>query len=88
MQDSLYNCLSSFHRSSAQTYHFAVLLTVEVCLPFCLFLGLDLDAWLRVFADNRWGFYFCSCLNCIVYPNLNHFKSFQIEVHSEEWAIL
>ncbi|RUS79927.1 hypothetical protein EGW08_012315 [Elysia chlorotica] len=41
-----------FFESSAQTYHFAVLLTAQVFLPFCLFLGLDLDAWLRVFAYN------------------------------------
>ncbi|KAK3757863.1 hypothetical protein RRG08_014419 [Elysia crispata] len=41
-----------FFESTAQTYHFAVLLSSQVCLPFLLFLGLDLDAWLRVFTDN------------------------------------
>lgn len=41
-----------FFESSAETYHFAVLLTIQVCLPFCLFLGLDVNSWLNIFTES------------------------------------
>lgn len=38
--------------STEETFHFAMLLTVLVCLPNCIFCGSNLNSWFSMFTSN------------------------------------
>ncbi|BFZ07155.1 hypothetical protein BsWGS_10194 [Bradybaena similaris] len=39
-------------KSATETFHFAMLLTVLVCLPFCLLSGPSIESWFEVFIEK------------------------------------